>query len=77
MLATEVKTIQRNGVRFLGCDYFDERLYGFKSKVLIKYNLFDLTKIKVFTPKGGILMHRAACNRNPPNGEIIGQCQRL
>ena len=39
MLATEVKTIQRNGIRFLNCDYFDERLYGFKSKVLIKYNL--------------------------------------
>lgn len=55
MLATEVKTIQRNGVRFLGCDYFDERLYGFKSKVLIKYNLFDLTKIKVFAPKGEYL----------------------
>ena len=55
MLATEVKTIQRNGIRFLNCDYFDERLYGFKSKALIKYNLFDLTKIKVFTPKGEYL----------------------
>ena len=55
MLATEVKTIQRNGIRFLNCDYFDERLYGFKSKVLIKYNLFDLTNIKVYTPKGEYL----------------------
>ena len=45
MLATEVKTIQRNGIRFLNCDYFDERLYGFKNKVLIKYNLFDLSSI--------------------------------
>lgn len=45
MLATEVKTIQRNGIRFLNCDYFDERLYGFKSKVLIKYNLVDLNGI--------------------------------
>ena len=52
MLATEVKTIQRNGIRFLNCDYFDERLYGFKSKALIKYNLFDLTSIKVYTTKG-------------------------
>ncbi len=24
MLATEIKTIQRNGIRFLNCDYFDE-----------------------------------------------------
>ena len=45
MLATKVKTIQRNGIRFLNCDYFDERLYGFKSKVLIKYNLVDLNGI--------------------------------
>ena len=45
MLATEVKTFQRNGIRFLNCDYFDERLYGFKSKVLIKYNLVDLNGI--------------------------------
>ena len=55
MLATEVKTIQRNGIRFLNCDYFDERLYGLKSKVLIKYNLFDLTSIKVYTTKGEYL----------------------
>ena len=51
MLATEVKTIQRNGIRFLNCDYFDERLYGLRGKVLVKYNLFDLTNVKVFTPK--------------------------
>ena len=25
MLIAEVKTIQRNGIRFLNCDYFDER----------------------------------------------------
>lgn len=55
MLATEVKTIQRNGIRFVNCDYFDERLYGFKSKILIKYNLFDLTSIKVYTRKGEFL----------------------
>ncbi len=32
MLATEVKTIQRNGIRFLNCDYFDEKLYGLRGK---------------------------------------------
>lgn len=69
MLATEVKTIQRNGVRFLNCDYFDERLYGLRGKVLVKYNLFDLTNVKIFTLKGGILMYRRASNRNPPDGK--------
>ena len=72
MLAIEVKTIQRNGIRFLNCDYFDERLYGFKSKVLIKYNLFDLTKIKVFTPKGEYLCTAERVTETHPMAKIFG-----
>ena len=72
MLAIEVKTIQRNGIRFLNCDYFDERLYGFKSKVLIKYNLFDLTKIKVFTPKGEYLCTAERVTETHPMAKLLG-----
>ncbi len=72
MLATEVKTIQRNGIRFLNCDYFDERLYGFKSKVLIKYNLFDLISIKVFTTKGEYLCTAERVSETHPMAKILG-----
>lgn len=72
MLATEVKTIQRNGIRFLNCDYFDERLYGFKSKVLIKYNLFDLTSIKVFTTKGEYLCTAERVTETHPMAKLLG-----
>src|SRR5574344_1697674 len=72
MLATEVKTIQRNGIRFLNCDYFDERLYGFKNKVLIKYNLFDLRSIKVFTTKGEYLCTAERVVETHPMAEILG-----
>ena len=72
MLATEVKTIQRNGIRFLSCDYFDERLYGFRSKVLIKYNLFDLTNIKVFTPKGEYLCTAERVTETHPMAKLLG-----
>lgn len=72
MLATEIKTIQRNGIRFLNCDYFDERLYGFKSKVLIKYNLFDLTSIKVFTTKGEYLCTAERVTETHPMAKILG-----
>lgn len=72
MLATEVKTIQRNGIRFLNCDYFDERLYGFKSKVLIKYNLFDLTNIKVYTPKGEYLCTAQRVTETHPMAKLLG-----
>lgn len=72
MLATEVKTIQRNGIRFLNCDYFDERLYGFKNKVLIKYNLFDLTRIKVYSPKGEYLCTAERVTETHPMARILG-----
>lgn len=72
ILATEVKTIQRNGIRFLNCDYFDERLYGFKSKVLIKYNLFDLTSIKVYTTKGEYLCTAGRVTETHPMAKLLG-----
>ena len=72
MLATEVKTIQRHGIRFLNCDYFDERLYGFKSKVLIKYNLFDLTSIKVYTTKGEYLCTAERVTETHPMAKLLG-----
>ena len=75
MLATEVKTIQRNGIKFLNCDYFDERLYGFKSKVLIKYNLFDLTSIKVYTPKGEYLCTAERVTETHPMAKLLGNVQ--
>ena len=72
MLSTEVKTIQRNGIRFLNCDYFDERLYGFKCKVLIKYNLFDLASIKVYTPKGEYLCTAERVTETHPMAKLLG-----
>lgn len=72
MLVTQAKTIQRNGIRFLNCDYFNERLYGFKSKVLIKYNLFDLTSIKVFTTKGEYLCTAERVTETHPMAKFLG-----
>lgn len=77
MLATEVKTIQRNGIRFLNCDYFDERLYGLRGKVLVKYNLFDLTSVKIFTPKGEYLCTAERVTETHPMAKILGTIEDL
>lgn len=52
MMVSEIKSIGRNGIRFLKSDYYDEALYGLKKKVLIKYSLFDLSFVKVYTLDG-------------------------
>lgn len=49
MMSKETKTINRNGIRFLNADYYNDCLYGLKERVQIKYSLLDLTKIKVYT----------------------------
>lgn len=77
MLATEVKTIQRNGIRFLNCDYFDERLYGLRGKVLVKYNLFDLTSVKVFTTKGEYLCVAERVTETHPMAKLLGTVEDL
>ena len=56
----------------MNCDYFDERLYGFKSKVLIKYNLFDLTSIKVYTTKGEYLCTAERVSETHPMAKLLG-----
>lgn len=55
MLATEVKTISSQGIRFLNSFYFNDALYGLRQKVVIKYSLFDLSSIKVYTTSGKFL----------------------
>jgi putative transposase len=55
MMAYEVKTIHRNGIRFLNTDYYSDALYGLRDRVMVKYSLFDLTKIKIYSTKGEYL----------------------
>ncbi len=52
MMVRKIKTIRQNGIRFLKADYFSEELYGCRDAVIIKYSLFDLSHIKVYTLKG-------------------------
>jgi putative transposase len=52
MMETVITRIDRNGIRFLTQDYYNENLHGLREKVVIKYSLFDLKSIKVFAMNG-------------------------
>src|SRR5574344_2679798 len=51
LMSQEIKNIHRNGIRFLNADYYNDCLYGLKGRVIIKYSLLDLTKIKIYSMK--------------------------
>ena len=55
MMAQEIKTITSQGIRFLKADYYNDALYGIRQKVIIKYSLFDLSYINVYTTSGKFL----------------------
>lgn len=75
MMAQEIKHIRRNGITFLKSDYFDEALYGIKEKVIIKYSLFDLSYIKVYTLKGEFLCKAQRVTSTHPLAYQMGEIE--
>jgi len=52
MMSMEVKSVRRNGIRFMGRNYYDDALYGYKDRVLIRYDLDDLSRVLIFDKTG-------------------------
>ncbi len=72
MMSKEIKNINRNGIRFLKADYYNECLYGLKGKVIIKYSLSDLTKIKIYTLKNEFICTAERIAPINPMAEYFG-----
>lgn len=52
MMSMEIKTVHRNGITFMGRDYYDEALYGMRDRVMIRYDMEDLGQVHVFDATG-------------------------
>jgi len=52
MMETKITRIDRNGIRFLNQHYYDDNLYGLREEVMIRYSLFDLSAVRVYSAKG-------------------------
>lgn len=55
MMKTETRTINKHGITFLGLHYRSEVLLDLRETVFIRYSLFDLSKIYVYSMKGEFL----------------------
>ena len=72
MMDVKVGKIGRNGIRFLNADYYDDNLYGLAENVLIKYDLFDLSYIKVYSLRGEYLCKAARVISVHPMAKHLG-----
>ena len=72
MMKTDLKTLQRNGIRFLQTNYYHDKLYGLKGRVIIRYSLFDLTKVKVYSDKGEFICEAKRAEKIHPMAYHMG-----
>ena len=59
MMSMEIKNVGRNGVRFMGRNYYDDALYGYKKRVLVRYDMEDISKVYVYDQTGTTLLCEA------------------
>ena len=77
MMAQEIKTITSQGIRFLKTDYYNDALYGLRQKVIIKYSLFDLSYINVYTTSGKFLCRADRITLTHPLAHYTGEIKDI
>ena len=77
MMDTVVKHIGRNGIRFLKADYFNDALYGIRGKCVVKYNLNDLSYIKIYSMKGEFLCRADRVTATHPLAHLLGDVKDI
>ena len=77
MLAQEIKTITSQGIRFLKTDYYNDALYGLRQKVIIKYSLFDLSHINIYSVSGKFLCRAERIILTHPLAKYTGEIKDI
>ena len=77
MMATVIKHIGRNGIRFLKADYFNDSLYGIRGKCVVKYSLNDLSYIKIYSMKGEFLCRADRVTATHPLAHLMGEIKDI
>ncbi|MCS7285504.1 MAG: Mu transposase C-terminal domain-containing protein, partial [Hydrogenobacter thermophilus] len=72
MMEEKVSQVTRNGIRFLGAQYWDEALYALTGQVIVKYSLFDLSYIKVYDLKGNFICTANRRESIHPMARVLG-----
>ncbi len=72
MMKTEARTINKHGITFLGMHYRSDYLLDLREKVFIKYSLFDLSKVLVYSMKGEFLCIARQVEKVHPMANYLG-----
>lgn len=77
MMSREIKNIYRNGILFLKNNYYDEALFGYRKKVIIKYSMFNLSSIKVYKLNGEFICDAKRLEPIHPLANYLGEAKDI
>ncbi len=77
MMKTEGRTINKHGITFLNMHYRSECLLGLRDKIYIRYSLFDLSKVYVYSAKGEFLCVANRVQPVHPMARILGSAKDM
>ena len=77
MMKTEGRTINKHGITFLNMHYRSEAILGLRNKIYIRYSLFDLSKVYVYSAKGEFLCVAYRVQKVHPMARVLGTVQDM
>lgn len=72
MMKTEGRTINKHGITFLNMHYRSDAILGLRDKIYIRYSLFDLSKVHVYSAKGEFLCVAHRVQKVHPMARVLG-----
>ena len=72
IMKTESRTINKHGITFLGMHYRSDVILGLRDKVYVRYSLFDLSKVQVYSMKGEFLCVAHRVQKVHPMANVLG-----
>lgn len=72
MMKTESRAINKHGITFLGMHYRSDVILGLRDKVYVRYSLFDLSKVHVYSIKGEFLCVAHRVQKVHPMANVLG-----
>lgn len=77
MMKTEGRTINKHGITFLNMHYRSDAILGLRDKIYIRYSLFDLSKVYVYSVKGEFLCVAHRVQKVHPMARVLGTVQDM
>lgn len=77
MMKTEGRTINKHGITFLNMHYRSDAILGLRDKIYIRYSLFDLSKVYVYSAKGEFLCVAHRVQKVHPMARVLGTVQDM